>query len=378
MIYKSLLFPIYSFYPHHGGGPSLSVYWLAKALVKKGFEVTVITSTNGLDGKYPPNQWNKIDGIKVQYCSNKIRLIRLSIQNIRETDVIHLTSVCYLPSLIIAIWSCLFSKKPIIWSPRGELAKEAISGNRIKQVLFNLYGKLFYKRIVFHGTSDKEIEEIKQRLGCRNTIKLPNYLDLSPKYDLPQGRYLLYLGRLSPIKSLDKLFDALSLSKSFLESDYKLLLAGKAVIAEEVACENQLRSQIMKLGIEDKIQFLGEVGGVDKDKLLSKAYFSFLVSETENFGNVVVEAMAQGTPVVTSLGTPWGVLSDKNVGYHISNEPAILAKTIDEIMTLTDEEYKELRRRVFDFCVHEFSIDDNIQKWIAVYNNMLNNCKIVK
>lgn len=372
-----ILFPIYSFYPHHGGGPSLSVYWLAKALVRKGVDVTVITSTNGLDGKFPANQWNQIDGIKIQYCMSKIRLIRLSIQYIKEVDLIHLTSVCYLPSLIIAIWLCLFTKKPIIWSPRGELAESAISGNIVKKVLFNIYGKLFCKRVIFHGTSDKEIEEIKQRLGSINTIKFPNYLELSPKYDMPQGLYLLYLGRISPIKSLDKLFYALSLSRSFLESDYKLLLAGKSVVAEEVACEDQLRSLVIKLGIKDKIQFLGEVGGVSKDKLLSGAYFSFLVSETENFGNVVVEAMAQGTPVVTSLGTPWGVLEENNVGYHISNEPAILANKIDEILNLTAEEYQELRRRVFVFCVNEFSVDENIQKWFDVYNKMLNKSKTV-
>lgn len=368
-----ILFPIKAFYPHHGGGPSLSVYWIAKALVRKGQDVTVVTTIHGLENKYPANTWNDIDGIRVQYCSSSWRFLRLTLSLIKRSDLLHLTSLCYCPSVVIAAYSNFFTRKKIVWSPRGELADSAINGSRSKQIFFNIYGKLFRKRIFFHGTSDKELEEITQKLGICKTIKLPNYLELSPKYDRPQGRYLLYLGRISPIKSLDKLFDALSLSKSFLDSDYKLLLAGKSVIAEEVACENQLKSQIISLGLQDKIQFLGEVGGVAKDELLSGAYFSFLVSETENFGNVVVEAMAQGTPVVTSLGTPWGVLSEKKVGYHISNEPAIIAKTIDEIMILTDEEYQELRRRVFDFCVHEFSIDDNIQKWIDVYDNLLNN-----
>lgn len=373
-----ILFPIRAFYPHHGGGPSLSVYWMAKALVRKGQDVTVVTTTHGLENKYPANTWNEIDGIKVQYCSSSWRLIRLTLSQIKKNNLLHLTSLCYWPSVVIAAYSKFFTRTKIVWSPRGELADSAINGSRLKYILFKLYGKLFRRRVYFHGTSDKEFEEITQILGSCKIIKLPNYLELSPKYDRPQGRYLLYLGRISPIKSLDKLFEALNISKSFLESDYKLLLAGKSVIAEEVACENQLRSQVLNLGLQDKIQFLGEVGGVAKDELLSGAYFSFLVSESENFGNVVVEAMAQGTPVVTSLGTPWGVLKEKNVGYHVSNEPSVLANTIDEILNLTSEEYQELRHKVFAFCVHEFSINDNIQKWIDVYDKLLNNSKTVQ
>ncbi len=373
-----ILFPIRAFYPHHGGGPSLSVYWMAKALVRKGHDVTVVTTTHGLENKYPADTWNDIDGIMVQYCSSSWRLLRLTLRQIKNNDILHLTSLCYWPSVVIAAYSKIFTRKKIVWSPRGELADSAINGSCSKQILFKLYGNLFRRRVYFHGTSDKELEEITQILGSCKIIKLPNYLELSPKYDRPQGRYLLYLGRISPIKSLDKLFEALNISKSFLESDYKLLLAGKSVIAEEVACENQLRSQVLSLGLQDKIQFLGEVGGVAKDELLSGAYFSFLVSESENFGNVVVEAMAQGTPVVTSLGTPWGMLKEKSVGYHVSNEPSVLAKTIDEILNLTNEEYQELRHKVFAFCVHEFSINDNIQKWIDVYDKLLKHSKTVQ
>ena len=373
-----ILFPIMAFYPHHGGGPSLSVYWMAKALVRKGQDVTVVTTTLGLENKYPANTWNDIDGVKVQYCSSSWRLLKLTFLQIKKSDILHLTSLCYWPSVVVAAYSKLFTKKTIIWSPRGELADAAINGSWLKKKLFKLYGLLFRKRITFHGTSGKEIEEITRCVGSCRTIKLPNYLELSPKYNRPQGRYLMYLGRISPIKSLDKLVDALSLSKSFLESNYKFLLAGKSVIAEAVAYEKQLRNQVISLGLQDRIQFLGEVGGAAKDELLSGAYFSFLVSKTENFGNVVVEAMAQGTPVVTSLGTPWGVLEENDVGYHVSNEPSVLAKTIDEILNLTDEEYQELRCRVFAFCVHEFSIDDNIQKWIDVYDNMLSNSKTLQ
>lgn len=43
-----ILYPIGGFYPDQTGGPSNTVYWMAKALVKQGHEVTVVTTDFGL------------------------------------------------------------------------------------------------------------------------------------------------------------------------------------------------------------------------------------------------------------------------------------------------------------------------------------------
>lgn len=349
----------------------MSLYWLAKALAKEGVDVVVVTTTHGLENKYPVNEWSDVDGIKVQYCSSLYRLIRLAVKNLRDADIVHLTSICFLPSFIIALWAKFFTRKPIIWSPRGELAKEAISGNKIKQIMFNFYGWVFSKRIVFHGTSDKELEEINNYFPKAKTILFPNYIELPPRHRNMIEHYLVYLGRISPIKSLDKLFIALSLSKRFMDSDYVLKIAGRAVVDEAIEYEKRLKKLMTELGLVDKISFLGEVGGDEKYDLLSKAYCSFLVSKTENFGNVVIEAMSQGTPVITSLGTPWGVLREKGIGYYVDNDPNVLAPTIDEILSLSEQNYYELRERVSDFCSREYSIADNVSKLLDLYHSMI-------
>ncbi len=367
-----ILFPIRAFYPHHGGGPSLSVYWLAKALAKEGNVVTVVTSTHGLDNKYPSDVWNNIDGINVNYCSTSWRFIYKSVGQIKGQDIIHLTSLCYLPSVIIAFILLFYKKRGFLWSPRGELAISAINGNSFKKAMFHLYGILFNRKFVFHGTSQKEIEEIHSFFNSCKTILIPNYLELSPKVVTNSTTHsLLYLGRISPIKSLDKLFEALSLSNMFVESDFIFLVAGKAVSQEEISYEQYLKKLVLKLNLRDKVSFIGEVDGHHKDELLSRSYFSFLVSETENFGNVVVEALAQGTPVVTSQGTPWQVLQEKRIGFNVDNNPTILSKIINIILSLPIQDYLEMRDRAYDFCQKEFSIQKNIGKWIEYYRLMV-------
>ena len=106
-----------------------------------------------------------------------------------------------------------------------------------------------------------------------------------------------------------------------------------------------------------------------KQELFASSYCSFLISESENFGNVVIEAMAQGTPVVTSLGTPWSILKENNVGYHIKNDPLSIAQVVDEVLAMPTDEYLQLRKRTYEFCVKDFSVFQNIGKWENIYEN---------
>ena len=68
--------------------------------------------------------------------------------------------------------------------------------------------------------------------------------------------------------------------------------------------------------------------GEEKYKLYANAYFSILVSHSENFGNVVIEALSQGTPVIASKGTPWEQLAEK-AGFWIDNDENSIACCID-------------------------------------------------
>ena len=104
------------FYPDQTGGPSNTVYWMAKALVKQGHEVTVVTTDFGLNGRYPSDQWVFVDGIKVRYCKNsngglQPKLVWHSLKCLLQMDVVHLTSIKCLFSFIIACFAKLKKKK---------------------------------------------------------------------------------------------------------------------------------------------------------------------------------------------------------------------------------------------------------------------------
>ena len=367
-----ILFTAPAFYPDNHGGPSYSIYWLAKALAKKDQQVTVLTTTKGLEGVFPENKYIRIDGFCVKYCSFKLTKIPLKViisglKAIPKVDVVHLSSVCFIPSFIFAVWATILRKK-VFWSPRGELAKEAQNGSKMKKIYFRAIKFCFRKGVKFHVTSEKELEELNAILNPYKSILLPNYMEFPDEQDRDsKEKYFLYLGRINKIKALHKLVLGLSKSNSFIKSEYKLKIAGDTTTFKEYY--EELVRLISTLGLEDRVEFIGRVDGQEKQRLYANAYFFFLVSESENFGNVVIEAMSQGTPAVTSLGTPWYSLEKRRLGYHIKNSPEVISDVIDRVLSISQSDYEQLRQDVKEYCRGEFSIYSNIEKWIHAYNS---------
>ena len=104
-----------------------------------------------------------------------------------------------------------------------------------------------------------------------------------------EGIILLYVGRIAPEKDLEVLMEAAGLlNRRGLE--YKLLMVG----------DGPSRHKLEELNIEN-ILFLGYQRGQELYDLYASADIFVFPSVTETFGNVVLEAMASGLPVVAAL-----------------------------------------------------------------------------
>lgn len=133
--------------------------------------------------------------------------------------------------------------------------------------------------------------------------------------------------------------------------------------------ESQFKNYYLKLsdlinsnGLADKVSFEAPLFGEDKFKALCSALFTVLVSESENFGNVVIEALSQSTPVISSHGTPWEILEEANAGYWIDNTPESIAKTIDKALELDNTDYSQMRLNASNLA-KSFDIYENIEQW---------------
>lgn len=360
------------FYPSKLGGPANTLYWLAKGLVAKDLKVSVVTSSNYIEkGLVEFNKWTTLGKIRIRYCSSKtkfsLNIIWHSIKEIRKSDVVLLSSLFFLPSFFISLF-LLFSSKRIIWSPRGELFESAINGSKSKLLFVSLLKMIFAKRVIFHATSPEEKRQIEKYFGANvKTIIIPNYIEL-PKQQTRKDtikNYFLFVGRIAPIKALDNLLLGLAKSDAFISSDYKLLIAGG--VEKQFEDYHAQLQQIIENNdmLKERVVFLGNVEGEEKYKLYANAFFSVLVSHSENFGNVVLEALSQGTPVIASQGTPWKKLVDNKAGFWISNTEDDIVNCIEKAINIGEEEYLGYRNNALKLA-QEFDIYKNIDLWIQV------------
>lgn len=364
-----VLFPQDLFYPSKVGGPANTLYWLCKALARKGHEIFVVATKEGIDGgKVIWDEWIDVDGINTIYCSSTSKIsfdiIRHSIKKIKKVDTVVLSSACYIPNIIIAIIAKLKRKK-IIWSPRGELFDSAVNGSIGKKSYFAVLRLLFGRKALFHATSEAEKETVIKYFPHSSVVIIPNYMEVPDKEDVKSDYSdFLYVGRIAPIKALEKLIEGLSLSKLFRKMPCHMILVG-GVEKQFEDYYKELINQINNLSLQDKVIFKGSLTGKDKYKAYAAARYSFLVSNSENFGNVVIEALSQGTPVVTSKGTPWAQLPELKAGFWIDNTPGEIAKTVDFILEQTNDNYIQYRENAFNFS-KAFDINEHIVEWEKV------------
>tara|TARA_Y100001970_G_scaffold204996_1_gene249612 strand:+ start:1633 stop:2754 length:1122 start_codon:yes stop_codon:yes gene_type:complete len=367
-----ILFPLLAFYPSQVGGPANTIYWLTNELNKKGVNTTIVTTCIGINSEIQKNKFINQDNRKIFYGSRNqysLKTLCAAISEIKKNDVIHINGLFEFIAIIVFFWTKIFHpSKLIVISPRGGLNHSALSYSSFKKKIIIFLYRFFLKNDLIHATSDSEIKDIARQFNSKNIFLLPNFISPEKKINnIKIKKQLLFLGRIHPIKALDNLIDAISLSDFFISKGYKLKIVG-AYEDRFIAYYESLCKKVDKLKLNEIIEFSGHIEGELKHQILAESYALVLPSHSENFGNVVLESLNQGTPIIASKGTPWSVLEKEKAGYHIVNEPKILAKSIDSIISLDSEEYNNLRENSMALLNKRFNIELNIDKWIKKYN----------
>jgi glycosyltransferase involved in cell wall biosynthesis len=179
-----------------------------------------------------------------------------------------------------------------------------------------------------------------------------NHLHGTPLYPPPRlsarfhceafGDYLVYAGRLEPIKRLDLVLRAVSRTSSRV----RLRIAGTG------AAEADLRRQASAMGIEERVEFLGFVPDEDLVTLYARCRAAVYVPHDEDYGYVTVESLLSGKPVVTTTdaGGPLEFVEDGVSGLVSEPTPEALGAAIEGLWALPEARLRDMgaegRRRV--------------------------------
>jgi glycosyltransferase involved in cell wall biosynthesis len=147
--------------------------------------------------------------------------------------------------------------------------------------------------IRFCRISADKISPILLGYDCQHFRPISDGLDQRGQRGL-NSQYFLYVGRYDPYKNVSRLIAAFA--DFSLCHEYQLWLSGP----NDPRYVPDLKRQAQALGIEQQVKFLGYVAYADLPMLMGGAIALVFPSLWEGFGLPVLEAMACGTPVITS------------------------------------------------------------------------------
>ncbi len=235
--------------------------------------------------------------------------------------------------------------KPLVLSPRGMLAPNALQFSAVSKRFFWALAQRRAAGAValFHATSAGEHDDIRAYGLTQPIAVIPNGIDLPDAAPAAERegelRTVAFLGRLHPVKAIDRLIKAWSLLGD-AAAGWRLAVIGPA----EQGHDAELRALAARLGLS-AVDFCGPARGAEKWRALGAAEISVLPSLSENFGVSVAESLASGTPVIASRGTPWSELEPRGCGWWVDNAPESLAAALAEAMALSDTERAAMGRR---------------------------------
>ena len=353
------------------GGTSTCTYDLLSALNKGDTGVSaeiVVTDSKFTDvplmGNGEPWIISVENDEKTAFCISA-NLRRVLMQT--KADVFHTNGLWRYCNHITAFVARLRGK-PYVISPHGMLYPQALTISKWKKRLLRW---LFFdldlsSAACIHVTCMEELEHVRE-LGFTNPIAVignPVHIPQIPiKKERTEKVTFGYLGRLHPIKRVERIIDALSDLSIEERKQCELLIIGTG----EAYYENMLRERVRQFGLEN-VQFVGFVSGEKKEKILSHLSAVFVPSVSENFGMAIAESLACCTPVFASTGTPWRILKEKGCGWWQEASKENIVSVMRQIIAMDPKKLDEMGRNGRQLIEKQFSERAIAQKMAELYN----------
>ena len=203
----------------------------------------------------------------------------------------------------------------------------------------------------------------------RETVVIPNGVnrpqrrgpdEITRRFGLHEGDYILFLGRIVPGKGVDYLIDAYR----GMHTDKKLVIAGGS--SDSRAYMEQLRAQAAQ---DARIVFTDFVQGPVLDELYTNCYAYVLPSDSEGMPLSLLEAMSYGACCVTSDIPECAQV----VGTHGVTFPRGSVEGLrDTLQALCDEPdtARRYREASADYILRAYSWEETTEKTLALYRGV--------
>ncbi len=281
-----------------------------------------------------------------------------------DTDIVHANS---LKSGFYAGMAARLAGVPAVWHVRDRIAEDYLPSSAVR--LVRIATRLLPVVVIANSQTTLNTLPVARRGRVVYNPVVPDAVEYRDEFPrLPSHEFTIgMIGRLAPWKGQDVFLEAFA--QAFRGTDVRGRIVGSAMFGEE-AYEAALRRQVERLGIGAQIQFRGFRDDVWAE-LAELDVFVHCSVTAEPFGQVVLEGMAAGLPVIaTGAGGPAELITHGVDGMLVppSDAPALATA----LQTLYDD--PELRLRLGNAArarSREFSPERTAAQIMEIYSSIL-------
>lgn len=288
-----------------------------------------------------------------------------------QPDLVHVNG-CWLPCIALAQKWAQDRGYRVVYSPHGMLEPWIMARHYWTRKWPAI--QLFQRRAIrnadmIHATAGSERDNLL-KLGWNDRVTvIANGVDVEAiemKKSWKRKNTILFLSRVHPKKGINFLIEAAAMMKDEL-AGYTINIAGESF----GNYMQELKALAKEKGVEETFFFFGGVYGNEKWRLYREADLFVLPTHSENFGIVVAEALASGTPVITTKGTPWSDIEDYSCGWwtEIGVQPTVDA--LRQFIALTETELEAMGRKGRKLVEDKYSAKAVAGQMVDMYKDVM-------
>jgi glycosyltransferase involved in cell wall biosynthesis len=327
-----------------GGGTAERTFQMSRFLARGGIDCHILTLDVGLDESRRRSVC-PAEVIALRCLMRRFYLFALPEPRIaalvRDADVVHLMGHWTLLNALVAA-ECRRQRKPYVVCPAGALPLFGRS-RLLKKTYNQLAGRAAMTGAAAHvAIATNEFAQFAAYgIDSGRITLIPNGIDpddfrdddtaaFRDTFGLPQAPFILFLGRLAPIKGPDLLLEAYAaLAKT--RADIHLVYAGP-----DGGLLSDLRAAVARSNLTQRVHFIGAIGGSDKSRACHAAELLAVPSRQEAMSIVALEAGICGTPVLLTDRCGFDSVESSGGGRVVAADPGALHEALRSMLATPD------------------------------------------
>ncbi|MEO7189967.1 MAG: glycosyltransferase [Vicinamibacterales bacterium] len=337
--------------PGFRGGTIYSLANIVSRLSDR-YEFWILTTDRDVTETAPytgitPGQWTPVGAAMVCYISPPgltLRSLRTLVGRVNP-DMLFVLSAFSRTTvrLLLLRWLRLLIDRPMLVAPEGEFTAGALQHKPARKRVFLKVAEALelHARVNWRATTPEEAEDIRRVIGSRAPVFLAPCVpeqapvaEAQPLLKRPGQVNFVYLSRITPKKNLLFALERLGETQREIALDVLGPIEDPLYWAQCVSYAERHCPRI-------DLRYCGEVPHASVTTELGRRHFLLLPSLGENFGYVILEALACGRPVVLSDRTPWRALQAAGAGWDIDLlDTEAWRRAIVRCVDMADPEYQ--------------------------------------